>query len=493
MFFVNFVIPIPIPNPMKVKIGWLLLALVSPALSFGQEIWSLERCLQYAKDNNIQIKQSKLQVDLAEQVKLQSTTNFLPSLNGQATNNYNFGQTIDPFTNQFASSRVRSNQLFLSSSVILFGGFQNWNNRMQSSADFKAANADTEKMMNDVSLNIVTAYLQIIFGKELLKNADNQLEITRLQRDRISTLVKAGQLAESNLFDIEAQFARDELAKVNAENNLNLSYIQLYNILQLDIESEIEVQDNADLKVDGTLLSTSAADMYNAALNNMPEIKAQEYRLKSAEYARKSAYGAMSPRLSFNASIGSGYSGNNRQPIGEPTVVFNETGFFASDGVNTLPVFAPSLVYADGFRPKPFRDQLNDNFNKSIGFSLTIPLFNGLNTNTNIKRAVINNANQKLQLDAAKNTLQQTVQRAYNDALAAIKQYQAAQKLVVAQKESFKYAEIKYQQNLINLVEYTDAKIKLANAENDLVRAKYDSIFKSKIIDFYLGKGLTLN
>lgn len=475
---------------MQLKLIIITLALL-PVTTFGQDVWSLERCIKYALDNNIQIKQSELQVDLAERLKLQQKAEFLPSVNAQASNTYNFGQTIDPFTNQFANNQVRSSQLFMSGSLTLFNGFQNWNSAAQSHYDYLATIKDTEKMRNDVSLNIATAYLQILFGKELVKNAENQLEISKLQKDRIGKLVNAGQLSESNRFDIEAQFARDELQLVNAENSLNLFYLQLYQYLQLDINTEIEVETPGNINVDGALLATNADDVYKTAVTLMPEVKAQELRLKSADKAQNSAYGAMSPRLTLNASYGSGYSGNNKVPVGSPTVSFVPVPFVDAQG-NPVQFFTQSVSYPD-FEPKSFNDQLKDNLNQSLSFTLTIPLFNGLATNTGIKRARINNMNQKLQFDAIRNSLQQTVQRAYNDALAAFKQYQAAEKLVIAQKESFKYADIKYQQNLINLVEYTDAKIKLSNAENDFIRAKYDYIFKTKVIDFYQGKNLSFN
>ncbi|MES2629318.1 MAG: TolC family protein [Bacteroidota bacterium] len=464
-----------------------------PAASFGQEIWSLEKCIQYAKDNNIQIKQSELQIDMNDRLRTQAAARFLPTVNAQGSNTYNYGRTIDPFTNTFANNKVRSTQLFLSGNLNLFSGFQNWNQLAQSHYEYLASIKDTEQRSNDVSLSIATAYLQILFGKELVKNAENQLEISRLQRDRISKLVVAGSLAESNQFDIDAQYARDELALVNAENSLNLYYLQLYQYLQLDINTEIEVQTPDNLNVDGALLSANADDVYHAAVGIMPEVKAQELRMQSAEKALNVAMGAIVPRLALSGSYGSGYSGNNVVPLGTPTTVYTPIPFYDAQG-NAQPatVYSQQQIYTEGFAPKKFNDQLKDNLNKSISVTLTVPIFNGLTTNTSIKRARVNSMNARLQYEAVRNTLQQTVQRSYNDALSAYKQFLASEKLVSAQKESFKYADIKYQQNLINLVEYTDAKIKLTNAENDLVRSKYDYVFKTKVLDFYQGKGLSL-
>lgn len=462
-----------------------------PLTVFGQQVWSLEKCIKYAKDNNIQIKQSELQVEMAKRLKLQSMARFLPTVNVQGNYNANYGRNIDPFTNEPVTTGIRTTQAFLSGSMNLFSGLQNWSLLAQSHYDLLASVKDTEQRSNDVSLSIATAYLQILAAKEFLKNAQNQLEITKLQKDRITTLFNAGQLAESNKYDIEAQFARDELAKVNAENNLNFYYLQLYQYLQLDIGTEIEVETPGNIPVDGVLLGTSADEVYKSALGIMPEVEAQELRMKSSLKALNSAYGGLSPRLSFNANYGSVYSSNNTsvQLSGgqyTPFTVYDANNM----PITTYYTFQPTFSRGEVI---PFNEQFKNNVSKAYGITLTIPLFNGLQANTAVKRAQVNSMNAKLQYDAVKNTLQQSVQRAYNDALSAYKSYFAAEKLVTATRESFKYAEIKYQQNLINLVEYSDMKIKFSNAENDLVRAKYDYVFKAKVIDFYQGKGLSLN
>ncbi len=259
---------------MQLKHIFVALTLI-PAFVFGQEIWSLEKCIKYAKDNNIQIKQSELQVELAKRVALQRKATFLPSVNLQGGHQLNYGRNIDPFTNTFTESTVRSTNYGVNASMTLFNGLQNWSLAAQSHYDYMASIKDTEQRSNDVSLQIATAYLQILFGKELVKNAVNQLEISRLQKERITRLVTAGSLAESNQYDIEAQFARDELQKVNAENSLNLYYLQLYQYLQLDINTEIEVETPPGINVDGSLLSANADDVYKKAVTIMPEIQSQ--------------------------------------------------------------------------------------------------------------------------------------------------------------------------------------------------------------------------
>ena len=203
--------------------------------------WTLEECINHALENNIQIQQSELNLLITNQNLAQSKYGMLPNINGFASHTYNFGQTIDPFTNQFATSQVRSNSLSLSSSVTLFNGFQTLNTVKKNQADLQASRFDMEKMQNDISLNIANFYLQILFSHELVKNAERQLQVTSGQITRIQKLVDAGSLPEGNLREIQAQYASEELQKINAENQLNITTLNLAQILRLEDASNFDV------------------------------------------------------------------------------------------------------------------------------------------------------------------------------------------------------------------------------------------------------------
>lgn len=451
------------------------------------EPWSLEKCINHALTNNLQIKQSELNTEAAKTTALQGKLDLLPTLNAGASHGYNWGQTIDPFTNQFATDRVRSNSLSVSSSVTLFAGFQKQNTLKQRQYDYLAARFDNETMQNDISMQIATNYLQVIFNQELFTIADNQFQLTKLQVERVRKMVDVGQLPKSNLLDLEAQLANEELNKVNAENQLSISLLSLKQLLQIN-DTDFTI---ATPELEANNLDQVGADpkeVYNIAVAQRPEIKSSEYRMMSANKAKAAAIGTQSPRLTVSGSYGTGYSGNNKIGAGDTII---GTRYVGTTETTLENVFAPTIGF-ERFEVKPFRDQLDANLNQTLSFQLNIPLFNGWSTRTNVKRAKINYLNAEMQLEQSKQQLQQDIQRAHNDALAALKQYQASKRAVSALQESFKYAQARYEGQLINTIDYTDAKNKLTKAQSDLLRAKFDFIFKSKVLDFYQGKPLAL-
>ncbi|MEW6468262.1 MAG: TolC family protein [Bacteroidota bacterium] len=447
--------------------------------------WTLQQCILYARENNIQIRQSELSVQLAQINLLQSKGNTLPSINGNISHMYNFGRTIDPFTNQFATDKVLSDNFSVSGSITLFSGFQNYNTILESNYAYLAAKYDLEKMRNDISLNIATVYLQILFADELVAIAKGQVDITKLQVERVQKLVDAGSLPKSSLFDIQAQLASEELNLVNAENQLSISYLNLQQLLDLQSPLKI-VKPELDIP-SSDVLALSPSHIYGTALSTMPEIKSAEYKMLSAQRGYKAAMGGYSPRLTLSGSYGTGYSGASKS-ITSFTYSGNDTiGFTAS---TFDPVLTPHLDYT--YQTTPFKDQIDQNLNKSIGLSLTVPLFNRFSVYSSARRAKISQLNAQYSLDLAKNQLEKSVQQAYADAVAALKKYNASLKTVSAMEESFKYTEQKFNVNLINSFDYNEAKNRLAKAKSDLLQAKYDYIFKLKILDFYQGKQLTL-
>ncbi len=473
-------------NRVIVFVLAMLTMAVQPVLA--QESWTLNKCIEYAVQNNIQVKQSAISSEIAKATYKQSKGNLLPSLNGFASHGYNWGQTIDPFTNQFASQRVRQNSFSLRSDVTLFAGFSNMNAMKQSKYDYEASKFDVEKMRNDISMNVATSFLQIMFNEELLAVAEQQVAITGQQVERTNKLVEAGQLPKGDALNLASQLATEEQNMVNAQNNLTLSYLSLIQLLQLQgaDANSFKIQRPDLPEVNESMVNGTPADVYNTALLQMPEIKASEQRVMSAEKSMASAKGGRSPQLTLSGSYGTGYSGASSEPFGEPTFSVDTFGVTA---FSLEPVLIPSVSY--NTRIKSFADQFDDNLNKSLTFSLTIPIFNGWSVETNINRSRLNHENAKLTLESTKNQLLSDIQRAYTDALGAYKSYNASKKSVEALRESFKYAEIRYQEKMINAVDYNDAKNKLTNAESDLLRSKYDYIFKTKVLDFYQGKPLT--
>lgn len=472
------------------RIGLLLLFFSISFLSIAQEgstkVWTLEECIQYALENNIQIQQSELTQQMAEQDVIASKYNLLPNLNGFASNIYNYGQTIDPFTNQFATERVRSNSFSLSSQLTLFDGFRNINTIKRNQASLESSKYDLEQMKNDISLNIANQYLQILFNQELLKNANNQLQITSIQIDRVRKQVEAGALPNGSLMDIEAQYASEELQKVNAQNQLRLSRINLAQLLRLENADDFEVLTPATDQLTEVVDLTTPGALYQTALDIMPEIKSAEYNYYSAEKSKALARGAYYPTLSMTGSVGSGYSGANQIVDGTEFLGFTPNGDVTAGGDAVLsPSFQPNLV------DKPFGDQLDDNFNRSFGFRLNIPIFNGLSARTNVQKAKLSMQSANLNLENAKLLLRQNIESAHADAVAALNRYNAAKKSVEALELSFSYTQERFDVGMINSFDFNNEKNRLNNANSELLQAKYDYIFRMKVLDFYQGKAIS--
>jgi len=434
----------------------------------AQETWSLEQCIKYAFDNNILIKQQQLNVKSREGDLFQSKIGLLPSLNASLSHNFNFGLATNVETNQKEAQNSQSTGVRLYSSMDLFKGLQNYNAIKQSQFDLLATTSDVEKVKNNIALSIASAYLQILYSEELVSSSNKQLELSKLQVEKTTIQVKAGSLAEGSLLEIEAQKASDELTLVNAQNQLDIAYLTLTQLLDIKTTEGFKVQkpnlDSYEIK----LLDLSPNGVYETSVQTMPQITSANYRVSSAERGLKIAKGGMSPQLSLTASYSSGAQ-----------FYFTDVYYYKS-GVKTL------------FVEDPFMTQIRNNASKSIGFDLTFPIFNGWKVRNNISKAKISLDNAQLSLANEKNVLFKDIQQAYTDALAAQKKYNATQKNLAALNEAFRYSEQKFNIGMVTSVEYTTAKTKLSKAETDLLQAKYELIFKTKILEFYKGIPLSL-
>ncbi len=466
----------------------LLLVLPLQA-AYCQKVWTLQECIDYALNNNIQIRHSELITDLNKDLKSQSIASMFPSLNGNATQNYYYGRSIDPFTNSFTTSEVRSNSFALSSSLPLFEGFQLQNTLRQSNLNYMSSRYDLEKVRNDVVLNVVTFYLQVLYNKELLAYTKDQLEATKIQRDKVSRMYELGSLNKGNLLDMEAQLASDEVMLVQARSAYDQAVLNLTQLLELSVDTTFTVQEPvlSTPVLSAEQMNTNA--VYTAALNNQPDVKSYELRVKSAEKGLAIARGARYPRLFLSGSLSTNFSTSSQDITGyeffPPSPVFS--GFTSSgDSVysflnNSRPVLEQT----------PFRDQLDNNLGKSVGFTLQVPLFNGWATKTSVSRAKISLEQNRLNLDQTRKNLFKSVQQAVTDALAAGKRHEAGEKSQKALTESYKFNEQRYELGLISTYDYLLVKNNLAKANADLLQAKFDLIFRTKVLDFYLGKPLT--
>ncbi|MEA1886601.1 MAG: TolC family protein [Bacteroidota bacterium] len=448
----------------------IIITLTAVLNLIGQDkYWTLEECVNHAIDNNIMIKQQELQTQLQENTLEQSKLSLLPSLNGTATNNWSFGRALDETTYQFTEEEnVRSNSFYASAGLTLFNGLQNYNTIVRNRYNVDASFQDLQNIKDDISLNVALAYLQILLNKELVTVTENQLQTTSEQIEKTRKMVEAGSLPRGNLLEIQAQAAREELQLINMENQLNLSYLNIIQLLELDSVEGFEIiVPDIDITETGVIME-NVNDIYNTAKQIRPEVKSAELRLKSAEYDLKIAKGGRSPRLSLSTTFSTGYSSIRQKILGIDPV----------EGVQ--------------YGEYPFADQINDNINYGIGLSLNIPIFNGWQVNTSISNSKINIRNSQYSLENARKQLYKDIQQAYADAQASLKSYIASQKAVESMQESFRYTEQRFNVGMVTPVEYNTAKAQLLNAESELAQAKYEYIFKTKVLDFYKGLPLKL-
>jgi len=420
----------------------------------AQEVWTIEKCVEYALTNNIQVKQQLLQVKNQQALLQQDKLSMLPSLNAGATHGYNFGQTVDRYTNEFATDRVQTDNFYLGTSVTLFEGFQKLNQVKQRQVDLEATQYDKDKFMDDITLLIATGYLQILYYKELVKTAENQLKATELQSERLKKLVDAGALAQGDFYTLEAQRALENSQVVSARNNLDISYLTLVQMLDLPTTEGFEIE-SPDLELGSQPeLALTAEQIYGFALETQPSIKSAEAKVKSSELGLSLAQGGQSPSLVLQGSLASGYSGA-AQVLKSYTPYIPDVNTTAPVGfipdANGQPAqnvwtFAGTSVY----ETKPFEDQFNDNFNKSVSLNLNIPIFNGWAIRTNISRAKINVENTKYNLELSKLDLRKTIQQAYPDAKAALKYYGGSINGVNASRKSFRLDETKFKCRVTN-------------------------------------------
>jgi outer membrane protein len=424
----------------------------------GQSTWSLQKCIDYALQNNIQIKQQTLNSEYYNNQLGQAKFNRLPNLNAGFQNNMNFGRTIGS-DNTYLDINSNSTSGSLTTNVTVWNGFTLQNSIKAAEMDLRASLEEMQKAKDDIMLNIAASYLEILFADELLIVAEDLLKITQLQLDRTSKLVEAGSLAKGSLLEIEAQFAREELNVVNAQNRLQLAYLALYQFLEVPSTESFKIEKPTLPEIGANLSLLNSMDVFKNAVQLRPAVKGAEYKLESARKQLLVAKGNLMPSLSFGGNYYNFY--NNK--------------------------------YTDYQGNKiAFNDQLKSNERYGFGATLNIPIFNRYQGKTSVNNAQIQVENNELLVQNTKNLLRKDIEQSYTNALAAFKRYVANQKTVVSSKEAFRYTEEKFNVGMINSVEYNQSKNNLSKAQSDLLQAKYEYIFRTKILDFYNGQSIEL-
>lgn len=443
----------------KILISIFTCLLSSPGLIFSQQkVWSLEDCIKYAIENNIQIKQQVIQTEVQKNSLDLAKLKLLPTLNGQASHDYSFGRALDQNTYQFFNQTLQSDYFSLGGATPVFNGLQNYNSIQKNKYMVLSGQQDLQNISDNVALNVALVYLQVLLNKELAAANENQLNITLQQIEKTRKLVDAGSVAKGNLLQIEAQAAQEELSLINMKNQLETSYLTLTQLLELKTPAGFEVV-VPEINVDPNSIITGNIDeIYTIAEKSRPEIRSSELMLTASEYDLKIAKGGRSPRISLNYSLNTRYTYLSNQP-----------------GIQS------------------FNDQLKNNKNSIIGLSMNIPILNGWQVNKNISNSKLNVENSQYTLEGTKKQLYKNIQQAYTDAVAALKKFNVSIKAVASTEESFRYTEQKFNVGMVTPVDYNAAKTQLLNSQSDMSQAKYEFIFKTKVLDFYKGIPLKLN
>jgi outer membrane protein len=452
----------------------------------GKKVYTLKECIEIALQNNLTVKRSALGLKGADITLDQSRYTMLPTLNLSGSTGANFGRSVDPTTNQYIDQQINNANVNANASLLLFNALRVMNGIRQSVNDKAAAENDLTKAKNDVILSVITLYTSVIFNQELFQNAQFQLKTTQQQLERTKRLEQAGSVPLGNVLDLEAQNATNELNLIQRENAYNLSLLQLKQSMQLPASTLLEIEVPA-LNVEDQVLDQTTEQIYDIAKQNMPEIRAAVFRTESASYGLKVTKGSLYPRLSLNAGAFTNYSSAFKiiqNPVVDPNPVI---GYLGSNQSQVVRSFREQTVGGD-LVEKPFSNQFSDNVSKSLSLGLTIPVFNGYTARANVLRSKVTKEQAFINLTDVENKLRQAIETAYNDASAATKTYASSAKAVKAREEAFRMTKQRYDAGASNYVDYQVSENNLFQAKSDQVRAKYDLIFKKKVLDFYQGK-----
>jgi outer membrane protein len=455
-----------------------------------KEIWSLADCVNQAFSKNITIQQQILSTKSAQYDLTQSKLALLPSLNLNANNNWQTGFAINPTTN-IAGENVsfRTNSFGLGGSMPLFAGFQNINNVRIKEALLKASLKDLEQNKNTITLNVCNAYLRVLQNIELYQSSINRTEATKAQVERQQKMYELGSSNKSRYLQLKAQLSNEELAVVNAQNSLNQSYLELWLLIEVKPEPNYTIEKPNTQELNIADEPRSIDDIFTLFTNNSPDLAAAEWRTKSAQIQNQIAKGAQSPRLTLNGNLNSFYTTQSQTGVGQLNFTNSLIGAGEYNGT-PIPVYTARPIGYDSYIVTPFNTQFNRNLGSNIGINLSIPIFNGGTIHNNIQKSQISYESNKLNEKLTKNNVYRTIAQSYLEFKAAFKRFDANKINLEANREAFEVSEKQFEIGGLNLADYLNSKNNYIRAEADFTQAKYELVFRRKVLDFYLGKPL---
>lgn len=462
----------------------------------AQDSWSLQRCIEYARTNSLTLKQSGYNIAFAKLADKQNKLARLPNASANSNAGWQFGRTIDPTTNSFNNQTIAFNSMGLNVGATLYAGGRINNTIKQGKIDVQAAEQDAVASFNDIALSIANSYLSILMAEEQLENANRRFQLSQDQLNQTEKLIAAGSLPGNDRLDVLAQIANDEQAIVQSKNAIDLNYLTLKELMQIDPSTDIKIErPQFSIPADANPSGTTFGEVYGKAVNTQPRIIASELRMQSAEVDVKLAQSGYYPTLSLFGGLDSRWSGASKLYEQEAGVQRVSQTFFADLGAGPQSLDVEYDVPFTKFNPinYPYFDQLKDNFGQNVGASIRIPIYsNGIN-DINVQRAQIGILNAQVNSDLAKQQLKNDVQQSIASARAAQLTLEASQKASNATKVAFENAELRFKLGTINNLQLLTARNTYDTAETNLIVAKYDYLFRLKILDFYLGREIKLD
>ncbi|MBO5014956.1 MAG: TolC family protein [Bacteroidaceae bacterium] len=419
----------------------------------AQEAWSLQKCIEYAIEHNLSIKQQEASRNQSEVELNTAQWSRLPNLNGNVGQSFNFGRALQA-DNTYGNRNTANTNFSLGTNIPLFTGLQIPNSIALAKLNLKAATEDLKKAKEDISIQVASYYLQALFNEELSKVAQNQVKLSQEQLDRKVAFFKNGKASEAEVYEAKSRLAQDEMSAVQADNNYRLALLDLSQLLELPTPEGFTIAEPPTVEMNVQL--SLPDEVYSQAMTNKPSIKAAQYRLEGAEKSIRIAQSGYYPQLSFGAGL--------------------STNYYNMSGIETA----------------SFSSQWHQNFNKYLQFSLSIPLFNRFATRNRVKSARIQKNALQWRLEESKKTLYKEIQQAYYNALAAEAKYRSSQSASEASEASFKLMSEKYANGKATATEYNEVRTLWMKALSDHIQARYDYLFRSKILDFYKGEPLKL-
>lgn len=444
--------------------------------------WTLDECVAHAIENNIQVKQIEIS-EVNSQVNLElAKYNFLPTVNANAGQNWTWTDNSTGFgvSNQ---KPFQDTSFGINVGIDIIGGLEKQNTLAKARLENLAAIYSVQKLKEDISLSVINSYLQILFNRELVKTNKAQLTYDESEQERVATLVAAGSVPAGDLLTVKATVASSKQSLIVAENDLLISKINLAQILQIREYQYFDIAEtNYEVK-ESELMIYSPADISQRAFEYLTNIKKAELNVEIAKRDVKISKSAYYPKLSGFYSLGTTIGYNDIVRSAQPNSLFNQVGIVEQTGQT---VVAPAMTNVYG-RPDAFFRQFDNNFRSAVGLSLTIPVFNGLKTRKGVKLYELALEQKEYEKEAEVLKLEQIVFKAYADVNSAFKTYEASVSTLEAREKSLEYARERYAVGLINIFELNQSQNLYVTSQSNLLRAKYDYIFKNKILEYYFG------